>query len=210
MAEHPLVIGITGASGAVYAQRLLQVVLEAGYEVHLTMSDSATHVFREEVGSFIDLNHFDPAALVEAPTDRLHYWHWKDFSAGIASGSFRTRGMALVPCSMSTLGSLAAGITNNLIQRAADVHLKERRPLVLVPRETPLHLIALENMARLTQAGAIVLPASPGFYHAPKTIDDLVNFVVARICDHLKIDVEIAPRWGSEAATHPREPTYGE
>ena len=116
--------------------------------------------------------------------------------AGIASGSFRTAGMVICPCSMGTLAALATGNGSNLIHRAGEVHLKERRKLILVPRETPLSLIAIENMATVTRAGAIVLPAMPGFYHRPTKLEDLVNFVVSRICDHLGVDVNLIDRWG--------------
>lgn len=126
----------------------------------------------------------------------VRVWSSQDFSAGIASGSFRTRGMVICPCSMGTLSSIACGASMNLIQRAADVHLKERRPLIVVPRETPLGLIALENMVRLTQAGAIVMPAMPGYYHQPQSVGDLVDFVVGRICDHLHIEHSLTQRWG--------------
>lgn len=119
-----------------------------------------------------------------------------DYSAGIASGSFRTRGMIICPCSIGTLSSIASGASANLIQRAAEVHLKERRPLIVVPRETPLGLIALENMVRLSRAGATVMPSMPGFYHQPDSISDLVDFLVARICDHLHVEHCLMPRWG--------------
>ena len=115
---------------------------------------------------------------------------------GIASGSFKTDGMVICPCSMGTLSSIAGGLSSNLIHRAADVHIKERRKLIVVPRETPLGPIQLENMLKLTQAGAVVLPAMPGFYHSPQTIDDLVNFVVSRICDQLEVDQCLIQRWG--------------
>jgi 4-hydroxy-3-polyprenylbenzoate decarboxylase len=124
------------------------------------------------------------------------YHHYRDFSAGIASGSFATEGMVICPCSMGTLGSLANGMSSNLIHRAADVHLKERRKLIVVPRETPLSSIQLENMKRLCDAGAVVLPAMPGFYHNPMSIHDLIDFVVGRICDQLGIKVDMIRRWG--------------
>jgi 4-hydroxy-3-polyprenylbenzoate decarboxylase len=126
------------------------------------------------------------------------YHHHLDFSAGIASGSFLTGGMVVCPCSMGTLGSLAAGMSSNLIQRAADVHLKERRKLILVPRETPLSSIQLENMRRLADAGAVILPAMPAFYHEPRTIHDMVDFVVGRICDQLGIEHNLFQRWGED------------
>jgi flavin prenyltransferase len=120
-----------------------------------------------------------------------------DYSAGIASGSFRTAGMVICPCSMGTLAAVAHGMSQNLIHRAADVHLKERRKLIVVPRETPLSLIALDNMRRITEAGGVVLPAMPGFYHGAETLIDLVDFVVTRICDQLGLRVELMRRWGA-------------
>jgi 4-hydroxy-3-polyprenylbenzoate decarboxylase len=127
---------------------------------------------------------------------RMTYHHYQDFSAGIASGSFPTAGMVICPCSMGTLASLAGGLSNNLIHRAADVHLKERRKLIVVPRETPLGSIQLQNMKTLADAGAVILPAMPGFYHQPATIQDLVDFVVSRICDQLGIKADLVRRWG--------------
>lgn len=127
---------------------------------------------------------------------KLTYHHYQDFSAGIASGSFLTDGMVICPCSMGTLASLANGQSSNLIHRAADVHLKERRKLIVVPRETPLSSIQLENMKRISDAGAVVLPAMPGFYHNPVTIHDLIDFVVGRICDQLQIEQDLFKRWG--------------
>src|SRR5439155_11771605 len=134
----------------------------------------------------------------DAPQGELIYHHYQDFSAGIASGSCLTAGMVVCPCSMGTLASIANGLSTNLIHRAADVHLKERRKLILVPRETPLGSIQLENMKRLADAGAIILPAMPGFYHGPTTIQDLVDFVVGRICDQLGVPNKLFKRWGEK------------
>jgi 4-hydroxy-3-polyprenylbenzoate decarboxylase len=201
MSETPgLVIAMTGASGAPYALRLVQVVARSGRTVHTTISPSGAQVLREETGITVDLKRFDPAVFGDLGPGRLIYHHYQDFSAGIASGSFPTAGMVVSPCSMSTLGSIAHGITTNLITRAADVHLKERRRLILVPRETPLSLIHIENMATVTRAGAIVLPAMPGWYHRPTSLDDLIDFVVARICDGLGIEHGLGRRWGEEIA----------
>jgi 4-hydroxy-3-polyprenylbenzoate decarboxylase len=196
--DDPIVLGISGASGAPYALRLLRVLCGAGRTVHLTITPSGAQVVREETGIEIPLNRFDPALLGELGPGRLIYHHHADFRAGIASGSFRTAGMVVCPCSMSTLGSIAHGITTNLITRAADVHLKERRKLILVPRESPLSLVHLENMAAVTRAGAVVLPAMPGWYHQPRSLDDLVNFVVGRICDQLGLPNDLIRRWGAE------------
>lgn len=194
----PLVLALTGASGAPYAIRLLRTLVEAGRTVHLTISPSAVTVFETEIGRTIDLDpsRFDPSILVESRNSQVVYHHHHDFTAGIASGSFPTSGMVVCPCSMSTLAAIAHGLTTNLITRAADVHLKERRKLILMPRETPLSLVHLENMAAVTRAGAIVLPAMPGWYHRPRSLDDLIDFVVARICDQLGVDCELSQRWG--------------
>lgn len=134
----------------------------------------------------------------DVTSSQLIYHHYTDFTAGIASGSYLTDGMVICPCSMGTLASIANGLSTNLIQRAADVHLKERRKLIVVPRETPLGSIQLENMKRLVDAGAVVLPAAPGFYHEPRTIHDLIDFVVSRICDQLGIEHSLMTRWGSK------------
>ena len=199
--ELPLVLAMTGASGSPYAVRLLQVLCRAGRTVHLTISTSGAQVLREELGIAVALNRFDPAPFGDLGSGQLIYHHQADFNAGIASGSFRTGGMVLAPCSMSTLASVAHGITANLATRAADVHLKERRKLILVPRETPLSLVHIENMAAATRAGAIVLPAMPGWYHRPRTLDDLVDFVVGRIVDQLGVEVDLIRRWGGEPAS---------
>ena len=196
-----MVVAMSGASGAPYAVRLLHVLVRAGRRVHLTITPSAVQVLRDEMGLEVDLDAFNPATLGLAEQGRVIYHHHGDFSAGIASGSFPTGGMVVAPCSMSTIGSIAAGVTTNLVTRAADVHLKERRKLILVPRETPLSLIHLENMVRVTRAGAVVLPAAPGWYHRPRRLEDLVDFLVARICDQLGITNSLAPRWGSEPRT---------
>lgn len=196
-----LVVALTGASGAPYALSLLSTLLKLGRTVHLTMSPSAVEVMRAEVGLSPSLENFDPSFLGDIGPGRLFYHHYQDYSAGIASGSFLTAGMVIVPCSMSTLGSIVHGVTTNLITRAADVHLKERRKLILVPRETPLSLIHLENMVQATRAGAVVLPAAPAWYHRPKGLDDMVAFVVGRICDQLGIPNRQIPRWGEDEGT---------
>jgi len=158
------------------------------------------------------LDKFDPAPLLNwnstnesgsesrtttSTSSKLTYYHHQDFMAPMASGSFLTGGMVICPCSGTTLSAVAAGAASNLIQRAAEVHLKERRKLILVPRETPLSLAHIDNMRRVTEAGAVVLPASPGWYHDVRSVDDLVDFVVARICDQLGIEHSLAKRWGT-------------
>lgn len=198
-----IVVGITGASGAAYATRLLEILVNAGHRVHLTISPSGAQVLATEVSISIDLEKFDVRQLALA-TDRdrhgaVVYHHHADYFAPIASGSFLTAGMVICPCSMGTLASVANGLSTNLIQRAADVHLKERRKLIIVPRETPLGSIALENMKRIADAGGVVLPAMPGFYHRPQSIADLVDFVVGRICDQLGVETDVTRRWGDES-----------
>ncbi|MBL4883215.1 MAG: UbiX family flavin prenyltransferase [Planctomycetaceae bacterium] len=203
MSASDIVVAVTGASGVIYARRLVNVLLEANRTVHLVLSPAAGLVCLEELGVTIDFEQFDPRVFLDkdhdtGTLDRLKYHHYQDFNAGIASGSFRTAGMVICPCSMGTLGSLANGMSTNLIHRVADVHLKERRKIVIVPRETPLSSIQLENMKRLVDAGAVLLPAMPGFYLQPQSIDDLVDFIISRICDHLEVDVQLTKRWGSE------------
>jgi 4-hydroxy-3-polyprenylbenzoate decarboxylase len=205
--HHPIIVGITGASGAIYALRLLETLLSAAREVHLTISPSGRDVLRHELNLDLDLHDFDakhlqlslaPASSPRPPASNLHYFNHQDFMAPMASGSFLTGGMVICPCSGTTLSSIATGAASNLIQRAAEVQLKERRKLVLVPREAPLSLAHIDNMRRVTEAGAIVLPASPGFYHGARSVDDLVNFVVARICDQLGVEHSLTKRWGVE------------
>jgi len=198
-----LVVALTGASGSLYGVRLAEVLLRAGRVVHLTISPAAVEVFDREIGRALRLaeSEFDPLALLGPAADgldlsRLRYHHFQNFQAGIASGSFLTAGMVICPCSMGTLAAIAHGVSENLIHRAADVHLKERRKLVLVPRETPLGLIQLRNMVVVAEAGAVVLPAMPAFYTRPRTVADIVDFVVGRICDQLGVEHRLLERWG--------------
>ncbi|MBX3413381.1 MAG: UbiX family flavin prenyltransferase [Pirellulales bacterium] len=226
--KRSLVVAITGGSGAIYALRLLEVLLADGRDVHLSISPAGQEVIRTELGVALDLERFDPAALpltageqaghpliaellgvtrdsaalVPSPrVGRLHYYHYRDFRAPMASGSFLTDGMVVCPCSGGTVSAVAHATSTNLIQRAADVHLKERRRLVLVPRETPLSLIQLDNLRRCAEAGATILPAMPGFYHGARTVRDLVDFVVARLCDQLGVEHDLMRRWGSSEIT---------
>lgn len=197
MAATDLVVALTGASGSPYGVRLLQVLLAAGRTVHLTISPAAAEVIRAELDRTIALDAFDPGALVgDVDTSRLHYHHFRDFRAGIASGSFLTAGMAVCPCSMGTAAAIAHGTSENLIHRAADVHLKERRKLVLVPRETPLGVVQLRNLLLCAEAGAVVLPAMPAFYTQPGSVADMVDFVVGRVCDQLGVEHDLLKRWG--------------
>jgi len=201
MAASDLVLAFTGASGAPYGVRLLEVLLRAGRTIHLVFSPSAVEVFERELDYRLRLDRFvladvlgERAAGIDAGQVRYH--HFMNFQAGIASGSFLTAGMVVCPCSMGTVAAVAHGLSQNLIHRAADVHLKERRPLILVPRETPLHLIQLRNLVACSEAGAVVLPAMPAFYTRPSTLHDAVDFIVGRICDQLGIEHQLAPRWG--------------
>ena len=194
-------VGITGASGAIYAVRLLEVLRASGRDVHLSISTSGRDVIQHELKLNVDLDHFDARSLRLSDNDQsgnLLYYDQRDFTAPMASGSFITAGMVICPCSGSTLSAVATGAASNLIQRAAEVHLKERRKLILVPRETPLSLAHIDNMRRVTEAGAVVLPASPGWYHGVRSPSDLVDFVVARILDQLGIEHSLGKRWGDE------------
>jgi 4-hydroxy-3-polyprenylbenzoate decarboxylase len=195
-----LVVAITGASGAAYAVRLLEVLLAAGRDVDLTISPAGQTVLRTELRRDVSIDEFRQDQLLpghgKSTSGKLRYFHYQDLMAPIASGSYLTGGMVVCPCSGGTLAAIAHAMGTNLIHRAAEVHLKERRKLILVPRETPLSLPQLDNMKRATEAGAVVLPASPGFYHGAKSIDDLVDFVVARICDQLGVEHNLIRRWG--------------
>jgi len=196
-AERPIVFAITGASGAPYAVRLLEALVGAAQPVQLIVSDHGLRLLRTEtdLGSVADLR------------DRVGASGWDrhvsvyddgDRGAAPASGSARSSGMVVCPCSMGTLSAIAVGASRSLVERAADVALKERRPLVLVTRETPLSAIHLENMLRVTRAGAVVMPAAPGFYHRPTRIEELVDFVVARVLDHLGVEHRLGHRWGGD------------
>jgi 4-hydroxy-3-polyprenylbenzoate decarboxylase len=191
MNDIPVTLAVTGASGARYAVRLLQVLNEAKVPVSLIVSDVGWRLLNEEM----DVRDEQGLRQLSGDWSRVKVFVDTDRGATPASGSAPSRGMAVCPCSMGTLASIAQGTTRSLIERAADVCLKERRRLVLVPRETPYSAIHLENMLRLTNAGAVVLPAAPGFYHRPQTIDELIDFVVGRVVAQLGIDVRIGPRW---------------
>ena len=199
MAATDLVLAMSGASGSIYGVRLLETLLQAGRTVHLTLSPAATEVLEQELERKVQLDRFQPADLLgqafNSPA-QLHYYHYRDFQAGIASGSFLTAGMVVCPCSMGTAAAIAHGLSQNLIHRAADVHLKERRRLILVPRETPLHSVQLRNLAICAEAGAVVLPAMPAFYTRPRSVQDMVDFIVGRICDQLGVEHELLRRWG--------------
>ncbi len=195
-----IIVGITGASGAAYAIRLIETLLTQPLHLHLIASDMGMKVLRHE----LEIGHADLQAVVarlqekgETQADVVVH-DINNMFAPVASGSFHANAMVIVPCSMKTLSAIAGGYTSNLLERAADVTLKEKRPLVLVPRETPLNLIHLKNMVAAAEAGATILPASPGFYHHPESIGDMVAFVVDRVLDHLGI---IGPRQTPEWET---------
>lgn len=200
LSSHPIILGITGASGLVYAVRALHHLLNADYTVEVVASKSTYMVWQAEKnirmpGDMTNQEAFwrSQAEVPERGTLRCH--PWADVGATIASGSYRTAGMVVMPCSMSTVGKLAAGLSTGLLERAADVQLKEGRKLVLVPRETPFSLIHLRNLTSLAEAGARIVPAIPAWYHNPQSIDDLVDFVVARALDQLDIDCVPLNRW---------------
>ncbi len=199
-AARPIVVAITGASGAPYAVRLVRALAELAQPTWLIISSHGYRLLSTEVGIA------DQAALrasVGASAWDAHVRVFDDGDRGAlpASGSVRTRGMVICPCSMGTVASIAAGTSRSLVERAADVVLKERRKLILVPRETPFSQIHLENLLRVTQAGAVVMPAAPGFYHKPQGISDLVDFVVARVLDQLDLDHTVGRRWQGDAPT---------
>ena len=191
----PIVLAITGASGAPYGVRLLEVLAAHGAPTWLLVSAHGWRLLEEECGI-----EGEPALRKATGGD----WHSvqmfddKDRGAAPASGSARTRGMVVCPCSMGTVAAIAHGTSRSLIERAADVTLKERRPLLLVPRETPLSLIHLRNLTLAAEAGATILPAAPGFYHRPQAVRELVDFIVQRVLDHLGLEIALVKRWGGE------------
>ena len=206
------VFGMAGASGAPYARRVLEQMLLAGHDVKAVVTDAGRKVLEvEELLVLTGNTEADTPAVIEwaqaaATPGKLELYHHKDVAAPIASGSFPVDGMVVVPCSGGTLGRIAHGISNGLLERAADVCLKERRRLVLVPREMPLSLIHLRNMTAVTEAGAIVLPASPGFYNNPSGIDDLIDMVAGRILASLGIDSPVMKPWlGPEPSSYTEE-----
>ncbi|MEL5848348.1 MAG: flavin prenyltransferase UbiX [Candidatus Igneacidithiobacillus chanchocoensis] len=193
-------LAITGASGAAYALRLLELLLAQDLELHLVVSGAARVVLREELGLQLPPQPEQMGAFLRAQTGQdlgeLHAYAQEDWFSPLASGSHAPEALVICPCSGGSLAAIAQGVSNNLIERAADVMLKEGKKLILVPRETPVSAIHLENMLKLSRLGVCILPASPGFYHRPQRIEDLVDFVVARILDQLAIDRSIGPRWG--------------
>ncbi len=194
------VLGMAGATGAPYAIRTLEGLIEAGHDVSAVISDAGRQVFEIEMGAKLsghpdaDASDLLGLANIEGP-GRLTVYTINDYAASIASGSHHTDGMAVVPCSMGSLARIANGISSNLLERAADVTLKERRKLILVPREMPLGLIHLRNMVSLTEAGAEIIPPAPGFYKRPETMQDLIDSVVGRILDRLGVESSFLKRW---------------
>ena len=196
----PLIIGVSGASGLIYAVRALKFLLEADYEIELVASRSSYMVWQAE----------QDIRMPTEPDQQEQFWReqagvldggklschrWGDVGANIASGSFRTLGMIIIPCSMSTVAKITAGLSSDLLERAADVQIKEGRRLVVVPRETPFSLIHLRNLTSLAETGVTIVPAIPAWYHNPQTVEDLVDFVVARVLDRLDIDCVPLNRW---------------
>ncbi|RED60446.1 UbiX family flavin prenyltransferase [Cohnella lupini] len=199
-AEEPRrwVVGITGASGAIYGITLCRQLLTAGFHLHLVVSDAGWRVLKEELGwdvshRMASLEEAFPGAMAEGA---ITYHPLNDIGASIASGSFRCEGMAIMPCSMGTLSAIANGASTNLLTRAADVMLKEWRPLLIVPRETPLHAIHLENMLKLARLGVRIIPAMPAFYNGPQTLEDIVHFMVGKVMDGMGIHHNLYKRWG--------------
>jgi 4-hydroxy-3-polyprenylbenzoate decarboxylase len=194
-----IVIGITGASGAIYAVRTIAALLEQGTRLEIVASDFGRRLLRDELGDDAAIDRFGDflaaryGAGVRAGSFVVH--SNRDLGATIASGSHDARGMAIVPCSMKTLAGVAHGLSRNLIERAADVMLKERRPLVVVPRETPMSLPQLKNMVLCAEAGAMILPAMPAFYQGPKTLDDLADFMAGKILSALGFEHSLYPAW---------------
>ena len=186
-----VIVGITGATGAVYAARLIDVLISSDCEVHCVASRHGSEVMSYELGE-------ERTASLLAKVHRVY--DPDDMWGAIASGSYRFDAMIVVPCSMKTLAAIACGLSDSLLLRAADVSLKERRKLILVPRETPYSSIHLKNMLALSEIGVDIVPASPGFYHRPRTIEQLVDMFVMRLCDRLGIETELSDRWGAEEA----------
>lgn len=201
----PWVIGMTGASGAAYGVRLCRFLLSQGMHIHLLITDAGWRVLKEELG-------WDTAKrkdTLEAQfgsycqgNGTYRYHSIQDIGASTASGSFRTHGMVIIPCSMGTLSGIAHGASDNLLERTADVMLKEGRPLIIVPRETPLHAIHLENMLKLSKMGVRIIPAMPAFYQGPQTLDDMVDFMVGKVLDSMDVEHELYKRWGMSDEQH--------
>lgn len=198
--DKPITVAITGASGAPYTLRLLQCLVQADKRIYVMISKAAQVVFATETDVKLpgtpDKMQAKLTEMFNAKPDQIQVFGREQWFAPVASGSGRNGPMVVCPCSTGTLSAIATGASNNLIERAADVAIKEQRKLILVPRETPFSPIHLENMLKLANLGVTIMPAAPGFYHNPQSIEDLVDFVVARILTHLQIDQDIMPLWG--------------
>ena len=190
-----IVVGITGASGAAYAQRLVHALCDGGAHVHLIVTPHGRRLFLDE----LDLPDVNATTLLGGERENLTIYPYRDVGAKLGSGSFITHGMIICPCSSNTLAAVSCGLADNLLDRAAAVTLKEKRRLILVPREMPMSQIDLENSLRLSRTGAVICPASPGFYMLPKTIDDLVDFVVGKLLDLVEVPHQLNTRWKGDA-----------
>lgn len=191
------IVGLTGASGIVYGIRLLEVLLSSGAEVHLVMTDPARIVLEQELDWCFEQDWYE-TVRTHLPPGNLKIYSNQDIAAPIASGSFRVDGMVVIPCTMASVSAFAIGASRSLLERAADVMLKEKKPLILVPRETPLSTIHLRNMLTLSESGAHIVPAMPGFYSKPESIGDLVNFLTGKVLDALGFDHELFERYGAD------------
>lgn len=211
MNQHPIILGMSGASGAAYGLRLLQCLLQAGWPVYLLLSDAARLVVNTETALHLPADAPATQQLLSAhyqcAAGQLQVYAQSDWMAPVASGSALLSAMVVCPCSTGTLAAIANGNSDTLLERAADVALKERRKLLLVVRETPLSVLHLENMLRVARAGAVVMPACPGFYQRPESVAAIVDFMVARILDHLAIPHTLLQRWGADASQADERPT---
>ncbi len=202
MTQRNIIVGMTGASGAAYGLRLIEKLLHANVIVHLVLSDAARIVLKQECDVCLPDGQEETAQYLaahvhaDAYAHQLHSYGTHDWFSPVASGSSGMELMVIAPCSMGTLASIAQGLSNQLLERAADVMLKEHKPLILMPRETPLSAIHLEHMLKLARLGVHIMPAMPAFYHRPKTLDDVVDFMVARVLDHAKVEQQTSQRWG--------------
>jgi 4-hydroxy-3-polyprenylbenzoate decarboxylase len=201
MTTHRIIVGITGASGAAYARRLVDLLDRAHVATHLVASNTGRRLLIDE----LEIRDLTPEALIGRPSEHIVVENNRDLGARIASGSFRHDGMIVVPCSSNTLAAIATGVSTNLLQRAAAVTLKERRTLVLYHRETPLSLVDARNMVAATEAGAIVAPASPGFYLKPRGLDDIIDFMAGRLLDLVGIDHDLDIRWEDHLTGPPND-----
>lgn len=198
--QTPVILALTGASGVQYALRLLQCLIEAGSPVYLMVSKAAQIVLSMETDLKVPAKSAEMARffteLYKAKEGQIEVFNQEQWTAPVASGSHKAMSMVVCPCTTGTLAAIANGNSDNLLERAADVMLKEKRQLIMVVRETPFSNIHLENMLRLSQAGATIMPANPGFYNNPKSLDEIIDFMVSRILDHLKVENQLQPRWG--------------